>query len=174
MKKTILATALLAATLPAMADKPINLSAGMYGSNTTYTNGGDGDFMKGAVLTAQYAFNDHFALKAAVFSGEETEYKIVENKGYDVSGIIGTGLATEGWKFFGGAGFYGDHWKKGGIEFTSRGVQINAGLGYNWEHFSLDAVIGMRDADGYTANLSKYGLEVDGVVYTAVSVGVRF
>ena len=145
-------------------EKKFSIGLGTYGFTLTYSNQQflDDEF-GGFAINAAYAVNDNVAIKGALFSLEYDFPGIdVESDGYDLAIVAGTGLATEGFKIYGGLGIFNDTWSSPGFydsEFS--GLQLVGGLGYNWEAISLDLSFGVRDADEYSSSVS-----------TAVSAGL--
>ena len=132
------------------AIKPFTIGLGTYASTIAYDNSllEDVDFTGGAV-TFGYAISDQFALRATIFSQENTDNSNFESSGFDLLGYLGTGLATHGFKAYIGGGYFNDEWELGSISERFNGLQLSGGLGYNWDYLSLDFILNIRDASDY-------------------------
>lgn len=131
-------------------EKPFSLGAGVYRNVIVFDESSVGDDeLTGMALTFAYAVSDNFALRGTYFSLEHDDFSDIESTGLDLLAYFGTGLATQGFKVYGGGGFFKDKWELGPFSKTFDGLQLNAGLGYNWNAVSLDLVVGLRDSGDY-------------------------
>lgn len=130
--------------------KPFTIGIGTYASTIAYDNAllDDVNFTGGAISFG-YAISDQFALRASLFSQENTDNSNFESKGFDLLGYLGTGLATHGLKAYIGGGYFSDEWELGVVSERYNGLQLSGGLGYNWDHVSLDFIFNIRDASDY-------------------------
>ncbi len=131
-------------------EKPFNVGAGIYKSVISVDEPFSEDHeLSGYAFSVGYAITDQFALRATFFSLEHDDFSNIDSNGYDLLGYLGTGLATQGFKAYIGAGIFSDKWEVDRVSKTFDGLQLNGGIGYNWSSVSLDLIIGIRDADDY-------------------------
>ena len=64
-------------------------------------------------------------------------------------GYFGTGLATQGFKAYIGGGIFSEEWESPARTENFGGLQLNGGIGYNWDVVALDFVLGIRDPSDY-------------------------
>ena len=167
----VLAVSLSLLPLNAQAEeqeKKFNLGIGTYALNISYSNAFlSDDELSGFGLNALYAFTDNFAIRGEYYSLEHDDDSNLEVTGIDLVGYFGTGLATQGFKAYIGGGLYSETWTASGFNDEKiRGVQLNGGLGYNWEVVALDFVLGIRGTSDYEDSLQDAGISSD---VTAVS-----
>ncbi len=156
-------------------EKKFSIGLGTYGFTVDYTDSAyvNREF-SGLAINATFAANDNIGVKGAIYSleADNDDYNVydgTESSGYDLTLIAGTGLATEGFKIYGGIGVFNDTWSKPGYydsEFS--GLQFVGGLGYNWEVISLEFSFGVREADEYNINT-----DVAAAVSAGLIVSVR-
>lgn len=150
---TILASSLLFSTLSYANTDDSNhwsVGAGRY----AFTLASDNDRVKddtssGFNLTASYAFNNHFQVRATYFSLEHDDYSDIESTGYDFMAYGGVGFIRKGFRSYGGAGFFSDERKDSFFSESFSGFQAGGGIGYNWGQVALDFVLKLREADEY-------------------------
>lgn len=149
-------------------EKPFSVGFGIYNSVISVDDPFyEDDELSGYAFSFGYAFTDQFALRATFFSLEHDDFSAIDSNGYDIVGYLGTGLASYGFKGYIGGGLFKDKWEIGGFSTTFDGLQLNGGLGYNWESVSLDLILGIRDADDYEDIINDaFG---DNVSATAIS-----
>ena len=149
-------------------EKKFNLGIGTYALNLSYSNAfmSDDEF-RGYGLNALYAFTDNFAIRGEYYSLEHDDFSDFEVTGIDLVAYFGTGLATHGFKAYIGGGLYSETWSLPGVNDEKfRGVQLNGGLGYNWDVIALDLVLGVRGTSDYEELFQDAGINTD---VTAVS-----
>ncbi len=80
---------------------------------------------------------------------EDNGVDVIDNKGYDFLIHFGTGLSQTGFKAYIGGGIFSETWKNPHFTEKFNGLQINGGIGYNWDAVALDLSVGLREADDY-------------------------
>ncbi len=182
MKNTLQAALLISCTLlfftnvhAGEEEKKFSIGLGTYGFTIDYT---DPAYVNrefgGLAINATFAANDNIGIRGAMYSleADNEDYNVydgTDSSGYDLTIIAGTGLATEGFKIYGGLGIFNDTWSKPGysdVEFS--GLQFVGALGYNWEVISLELSFGVRETDEYTFNA-----DVASAVSAGLSLSVR-
>lgn len=131
-------------------EKPFSLGIGTYRSVISLDAPlANDDELSGIAFTLGYAVSDMFALRGTYFSLEHDDFSEIESTGYDLLAYFGTGLASQGFKAYIGGGLFKDKWEFGPFSESFDGLQLNGGLGYNWQSVSLDLVLGIRDPGDY-------------------------
>jgi len=159
-------------------EKKFSIGLGTYGFTLSYDNYFmlDDEF-SGLAMHASFAINDNVAVRGAIYSLEHDDFSALESSGYDLTLVAGTGLATEGFKIYGGIGMFSDAWEVSGFEFIDfSGLQLVGGIGYNWEVVSVDLSVGIRDSDEYIEGFQGIGF-VSGeltAISSALTVSARF
>jgi len=130
--------------------KPFSLGVGLYQSvisvdDALYAN----DELSGLGFSLGYSISDQLAFRATYFSLEHDDFSEVDSSGYDLVGYVGTGLSSYGFKAYVGAGFFKDKWEVATFSESFSGLQVNGGLGYNWDSVSIDFNLSLRDASDY-------------------------
>lgn len=172
----IVVTALLISTsLHAQEGEPKHwqIGFGIYNSVISYDITTNDEFSGGAI-SATYAVSDNLAFRGTIFSLEHDDFSEIDSSGYDLVIYGGTGLLTQGFKIYGGGGLYKDTWEVTGFEESFSGLQLNGGLGYNWDAVAIDLVIGIRNVDDYDDFANTVGLTADAAVSSNLSVSFRF
>jgi len=151
--------------------KHFNIGIGGYAMNITDDDNDNIDIdFSGTTISAQYAFNDQMALRAEFYSLENDNISAIEINGYTLSGYLGVGLATQGFKIYVGGGIFSETLESplaNDQDFS--GLQGNAGIGYNWEYAALDAGIGIRDPSDYEDEIADEPI----VVTASVTFSIR-
>ena len=136
----------------AQQEKKFSIGLGVYALTLAYddTTLTDDEF-SGLAISAAYAFNDNVALKGTYYSLEHDDFNELEAKGLDLVVVAGTGLATQGFKIYGGGGFFNETWTVSGFSGDEKfsGFQLVGGLGYNWDVISVDLSLALRKAGDY-------------------------
>ena len=132
-------------------EKKFNIGIGTYALTIVYDNSlvGSDDNLSGFGLSALYAFTDQFAIRGEYYSLDHDDDSNVDATGIDLVGYIGTGLATRGFKAYVGGGIFSETWESPFRSEDFGGLQLNGGIGYNWDVVALDFVLGIRDAGDY-------------------------
>ena len=166
---------LISASLHAQGGEPKHwqVGLGIYNFTVSYDNASDDEFSGGAI-SASYAATDNLAFRGTIFSLEHDDFSEIESSGYDLVVYGGTGLLTQGFKIYGGGGLFKDTVDFSGFEESFSGLQLNGGLGYNWDAVAIDFVIGIRDVSDYEEVLNTTGAIVDTAVSSNLSVSFRF
>lgn len=173
MNKVAIAALLLACTsFKAQAEmydeKPFNIGIGTYALTVAYDNLFLDDDFSGFGISAQYAFNDNFAVRGEYYSTDHDDLQGIDNTGVDIVGYFGTGLASHGFKAYIGGGLFSETWDFSGFEEDFDGLQLNGGIGYNWDILALDLVLGIRDASDYEDAVLRFtGFNVDASAVSA-------
>lgn len=125
----------------------------------------DYEFSGGAIF-ASIAFNDHVAIRGLIASSDEEHDSDLSMSTREISLLFGTGLATQGGKFYGMLGHYNDEITDDYYEVSTdfSGIQFGIGGGYSWKHLALDIWINVKDSTDYEEHL---GLDA-----AAVSAGL--
>lgn len=153
--------------------KHVQLGISSYALIVAYNNSSDDEF-SGTAFSAAYAPTDNVAFRGTFYSIENDDFSELESSGYDLIIYVGTGLASEGFKIYGGGGIFNETWELFGFEEDFSGIQFGGGLGYNWDAVALDLVVAVRDVSDYEDALGPIGLIVDTVVTSALTLSVRF
>ena len=117
----------------------------------------------GLNIAAGYAVNNHFQIRGTYFQLENSDNSTVKSKGFDLMAYGGTGFSRKGIRGYGGAGFFSDKWSAQGESDSFSGIQLGAGLGYNWGPVAVDLVVNLRQANKYEDFMYRSG------TYVAVS-----
>lgn len=109
----------------------------------------ENDDLSGIGISASYAFSDNFGIRGEYYSLDHDDFSAIDDTGIDLVAYGGTGLATRGFKAYIGGGIFSETWELSGFEEDFSGLQINGGIGYNWDAVALDFVLGIRDPGDY-------------------------
>ena len=109
------------------------------------------DEFSGIAISASYAFTDNVAVKGTYYSMDHDYFGALEASGIDLAVVGGTGLATNGFKIYGGGGIFNETLELSGFSDVEKfsGIQLVGGLGYNWDVVAVDLSLALRDADDY-------------------------
>ena len=166
MKNTLLTSAILSSSLifsnVTFADEPKevkNWSVGVGVQSLTITNDDEDAKFSGSIITASYAFSDSLAVKGSIHSLENDDYSELISDSFDIIGYWGTGLQSEGFKAYIGAGLFSDTWEVDGYQEDEKfsGVVFSGGLGYSWEYVTVDFMLGARQAEDYADLVEESG-----------------
>jgi hypothetical protein len=124
-------------------EKKFNVGIGTYALKVAY------DDLSGIGISVSYAFSDQFALRGEYYTLDHDDISALDDTGIDLVTYFGTGLATHGFKAYIGGGIFNETWELLGYEEDFSGLQINGGIGYNWDPVALDFVPGIRDSGDY-------------------------
>jgi len=132
------------------------------------------DFSGFSVSAAQN-FTDNYSLRLTYFSLENDDFVYIDSSGYEVVFHFGTGLRTRGFKAYIGPGYFKDKVSSGDFNGSASGLQVNGGLGYNWDKVALDFVLSYRDASDYQEAYSPSPNNISVDAYSAsVLLSYRF
>jgi len=151
----------------------LQIGFGSYASAISYTNALDDKFA-GGQASVFYAPTDNIAIKATIYSLENEIFSFIKSDGYDLVIYAGQGLISNGFKFYGGAGIFKETWSLFGSEDVFTGIQLNGGIGYNWENVALDLDVGVREITDYDNIFSPLGYYVDAVASSSLTLSIRF
>ena len=158
LSSLLLASQVNASELYTDSEKHFSVGVGSYAfslANDDFSD--DEQDFTGFNLSAGYAFNNHFQVRATYFSLENDDFSALESKGFDVMAYGGTGFTEKGFRGYGGAGFFSDKWSASSNSESFSGLQFGGGLGYNWGPAALDFVLTLRQADKYEDFVNGYG-----------------
>ena len=141
--------------IPGEPEKPFSVSIGFYTENISLDENislgafsGDNNF-SGYALAIGQVFLDNFDGRITVYSLDHDDFSSFDSEGYDMVLHWGTGLASQGFKAYIGGGYFKETWEFIGIKESFEGLQVNGGIGYNWNHIALDFILSLRDPDDY-------------------------
>ena len=160
-------------------EKKFSIGLGTYALNLAYGDesmGSDDEF-RGFAISAAYAFNDNVAMKGAFYSMDHEDISELEASGLDLAVLAGTGLATQGFKIYGGGGLFNETWEISGVSGDEKfsGFQLVGGLGYNWDVISVDLSVAIRNASDYADFIERFGGTGSITAVTgALTVSARF
>ena len=173
MNKYIFIVVLTAALLPFNVqaeelEKKFNIGIGTYALKIAYddTYIGNDDDLSGFGLSALYAFTDQVAIRGEYYSLDHDDASNIDATGIDLVGYFGTGLATQGFKAYIGGGIFSETWESPVRTEDFGGLQLNGGIGYNWDVLALDFVLGIRNASDYEDFIQR----VSGISVNAAAV----
>lgn len=138
-----------------------SLGIGSYAFSLVNDDNSNADLdFSGLNISAGYAVNNHFQIRGTYFHLENTDFSKVKSKGFDLMAYGGTGFSRKGIRGYGGAGFFSDKWSAQGESDSFSGIQLGAGLGYNWGPVAVDLVISLRQANKYEDFMFQSGTYV--------------
>lgn len=170
----------LATTANAEADsksEPNKFSIGLASFATviaydTYYGGTDDDSFSGLALFGKIALNDSVALKLLYGKQSFEDDSSLKADSLEGNILLGKGLLSEGFKFYGSLGFYSDELSAPNLESESfSGGMLGAGLGYNWEQVAVDFWFNIRSAGDYEDKIYGSG---SNVVAASGGLGLAF
>jgi hypothetical protein len=154
---------------PGKPDKPFSVSIGLYAENISASAFSEDDRFSGYSLAISQVFSDNFGGRISYYSSGNDDLSSFKSDGYDIVLHVGTGLASQGFKAYIGGGYFNNTWEIYELGFSNSfsGLQINGGIGYNWEHVALDFILAIRDPDDYEkAAFDFLGVSTSGDVYS--------
>ena len=162
-------------SLQADSDKHFNLGIGKYRMVLSNNTSFDDEFT-GYVLSAQYAYTDNIAARISLYDTEEENYVQFDNDGVEILALFGTGLYTEGFKIYFGAGYFSEDWQLTTLSASHNGLMLSGGIGYNWKIISADLILGIRHVGDYQDLADKVNpyLEIDKSTSTSILLSARF
>ena len=130
--------------------------------------GVDDDEFGGLAIYGGGAFNDNFGMRGLL--GFQSHQDVdIDVRAMEVTIQAGTGLATEGFKAYGSAGFFSETWSSSGLSDESfTGGLFGGGIGYNWAPVSLEFWVHIRSTSDYEDALGPNS----GVSLSAASAGL--
>jgi len=179
MRKSLVVLAIIAATsvsgaaLADVQERKFSVGVSSYATSVDFPQGTDD--ASGIGLTATAVFNTlgvgHLGLMANYAAMEHDQVNAIDVTNVDASLIWGKNLATEGFKFYVGGGFFSEKWEAGNLlNETFSGVQLTGGIGYNFDRIALDLFVNARPGSGYKFQ----GTEADGAATAGLSISYRF
>lgn len=171
----MLALTIIPVLLQADGDRHFNLGAGKYRMVLSNNTSFDDEFT-GYALSAQYAYTDNVAARISLYDTEEKSYRQFDNDGLEILALFGTGLYTEGFKLYIGAGYFSEDWQLTTLSASHNGLMLSGGIGYNWKIIAVDLILGMRHVGDYqdlADQVSPY-LEIDESTSTSILLSARF
>ena len=171
----MIASAIKPVLLLADSNKHFNLGAGKYKMVLSNNIASDDEFT-GYVLSAQYAYTDNVAARISFYITEEENYMQFDNDGLEMLALFGSGLYTEGFKIYIGAGYFSEDWQLTTLSASHNGLMLSGGIGYNWKIISVDLILGIREVGDYQdlADQVNPYLEIDKSTSTSILLSARF
>lgn len=157
-KKAIFVVSLVSAAMPVFAEEPTkekHFSAGIASFATVVSvdtpYGTEKDDFSGVALFGTGAVNDNVGFRLAYAKQSLNDDSDLKLDALEGSLIVGTGLATTGFKAYGSLGFYSETLKLKGFsdELDFSGAMLGGGIGYNWSPVSLEFWINFRSTSDY-------------------------
>jgi hypothetical protein len=130
------------------SEKPYTVGISRYYSTIDAGSLGSEDFSGFSISGAQN-FTDNISVRLTYFSLEHDDFVYIDSEGYDVVIHFGTGLRSLGFKAYIGGGYFNVTVSSGQLKGSASGLQVNGGLGYNWDKIALDFILSVRDADDF-------------------------
>ena len=157
------------------SDKHFNHGAGKYKMVLCNNTGFDDEFT-GYALSAQYAYTDNVAARISLYDTEEESYVQFDNDGVEILALFGTGLYTEGFKIYFGAGYFSEDWQLVTLSASHNGLMLSGGIGYNWNFIAVDLILGLRHVGDYQdlADQVYPVIEIDKSTSTSILLSARF
>lgn len=144
----------------------------LYGSTIQWSGYAGDDNLSGLALFGTGVVNDNAGVRSVLAFQQHNDYSSVDSTIFEVTGIFGTGLGTEGFKIYGGPGFFNDNWSGPGGDFSASGLHLMFGLGYNWDSVALDGWWSIRDDSDYDDEVPF--ASADGATSFGLGVSGRF
>jgi len=161
----------------AAADGPRNqLSIGTYAIGVDYDDYRiPDDDLSGNAISYTHIF-ERVALRVNLYGTDHDDIPGLDVDGSEILLLGGSNLAGEGFKIYGGGGFFGETWESPSEETDISGLELVGGLGYNWKEVAVDFTVGLRRARDYEDRKSALvGRNVDaGAASSSLTVGIRF
>lgn len=134
--------------------KPYTVSLVSYATViSTNLAGTKDDELSGWAVSGTGVFHDtgvvQAAARATLAFQTHDDVSSIDATTLELSLIAGQKLNREGFKWYLGGGLFNEKWELAGFSETFSGLQLTAGLGYNWAPVALDFWISMRDASDY-------------------------
>jgi len=159
--------------------KSFNLGIGIYSlqvyeklSGETYSN--DSDRLNGAALSVAYMLTNKVAFRGTYYSLNRGNFPDTDASGFDALAYYGNGMAMRGFKWYIGGGYFSEEWNIMTESNSFSGLQLSGGFGYNWERYSFDMLLHMRDASDYDKHLSEPGTEISTAGVLSMMISARF
>lgn len=154
MKATLLTLlftlSIFTSTTQARSEKKLSVGLGTYAVIVAYSDPFTlNDEFSGIAVSATYATSNNMAFKATYYTLENNTVEVIDNTGYDLLIYFGSGLSRTGFKAYIGGGIFTENWEDPHFNEKFNGLQINGGIGYNWDSVSLDLTVGAREPDDY-------------------------
>ncbi len=137
------------AATPAIAEEGhINLGLGFYSISTKVVSSARSDRYTGSALIAGYSFNDLFAVNTHYYALSHDKFTATKMDGFDFT--LRLGYQGKGFIYFAGLGYYQETLTQPALGTSDiTGGLFGYGLGYNWEHVSLQLEGAVRGTDDY-------------------------
>ncbi len=176
-KSTALLSIILSSNAYAESDKNLSIGLASYNLTITYADISlTDDEFSGTAISALYATSNNVAFGAILYSLEYDLSASLTNDGYEFNAYYGTGFTKTGFKAYIGGGLFSESWEATGASESFAGLQLSGGIGYNWDVFSLDLMLAVRDSSDYDALLQdSLGLSLDPTaISSALILSARF
>ena len=162
-------------TVTATEPKKFNLGAGYYSLqlyDEAYSY--DSDRFNGISLSASYMFTNRVALRANYYMLRQGDFAYDDADGWEVLALFGNGLATQGGKWYVGAGYFNEQWQASSGSDSFNGLQLGGGFGYNWETIALEMQLTFRNTGDYDDTLGTQNTDIISAGVLAVLLSTRF
>ncbi|WP_198147258.1 outer membrane beta-barrel protein [Gilvimarinus polysaccharolyticus] len=166
----------LASAQEAQPQKHFSLGLASYATAVGYSDNGrdDTEGFGGPALIAIGAINDHVAFRLTYAAQENTDDSGHNIDALEGAMLLGTGLATQGFRAYGALGLFDETHEYTAYRRTAEqdysGYTLGGGLGYNWRFVTLDVWLNLRDASDYEDNY--YTRRPDDVVAMSGGLGL--
>ncbi len=130
--------------------------------------------LNGVALSGLYAINDAFSVRGNYYDLNSGDFADTDASGYEILAYYGRGMATQGGKWYLGAGAFSEKWQDPLGEHKFNGLQLGGGFGYNWDRIALDLMLGLRDTGDYDQYLGRPGAEINTAGVLSILLSARF
>jgi len=154
-------------------ERKISISFGTYALSISHADLFQSDetlTLSGTAFSASYAISNNIAFRGTVFSLTDDDFPDIDSSGVDIMALFGSGFTAQGFNGYLGAGIFIDSWRNSNANQNFDGIQLNGGIGYNWEALSLNLLFGLRESGEY----DNQGNSFTAVVSTSFNLSVRF
>jgi hypothetical protein len=159
--------------------KNFNLGVGIYSlqiydkpSDGAYSN--DSDRLNGVSLSAAFMLTNRIAFRGTYYLLDRGNFPDTNASGYDVLAYFGNGMATRGFKWYIGGGYFSEEWDVMTESYSFSGMQFSGGFGYNWERYSFDMLLHARDTGDYENILTGPETEIRTAGVLSMMMSARF
>ena len=120
-----------------------------------------------------FSFNDTLSIRGQYYALNHDKPSNTNVNGFEVSVLYGTGLTSEGFKAYIGAGVYSETHVIENINKNYACVQLSGGggIGFNWNSISLDLSLGIRTTGDYEDVSNETNIKA---ASTALILGYRY
>lgn len=126
-----------------------SLGLSTYAINVSYDYAWTDDEFSGVGIFLTQALSRNVALRGGFFSTEHDDWSDLEASGIDLQLLVGNDFISEGFKIYGGLGYFDEEWEVSILQADFSGPEATLGIGFNWEKAALDFWFSIRDASDY-------------------------